>query len=384
VRFIHLAGNTARLLTVGAAAALLAAASAVTPAFALGSALRAAPQFNGGVYAITYHGSTVYVGGSFTRATAGGRAYVRQRLAAYDSRTGTLLDWAPGADATVRALATGDGGIYAAGDFHRISGQRRDAVARLDASSGAVGTFSHTVTGSPYALSVGGGRLYLGGRFSTVDGNRRANLAAFSLSSGGLDGGWRPSADDAVHAVLAYGANVYVGGAFDQVNGASDTARLAAVSAAGGAVIATFLPRAPDAVNGIAADGKGLYAASGGQGGRAVAYTVRGVIRWQRIFDGDAVSIATLNGVAYVGGHFDRACATASNGLHGTCTDSSVPRVKIAAVTSGGALSAWAPQANGVIGVRMLGVDAVRGTIAVGGDFTEIDGQTRRRFATFG
>jgi hypothetical protein len=341
------------------------------------------PQFNGSVYAIALRGTAVYVGGSFTAAIVGGRAYPRQRLAAFDARTGALLNWRPSANGTVRALVTSGAAIYAAGDFTVVSGARRDSLAGLDAASGALEPFAHRVSGTTYALAAGAGRLYLGGRFSAVDGVARANLAAFALSGGGLDRGWRPRTDDAVHALAAYGSRVYLGGAFGTVDDVPGTERLAAVSAAGGTVDRGFLPRAAAEVNAVTVDTTGVYAATGGQGGRAAGYTAGGVLRWQRVFDGDAVAIARLGGVTYVGGHFDHACLTPANGLHGTCTGGSVPRVKLAAVTAAGGLSTWAPQANGVIGVRALAADPARKAIAAGGDFTVVGGRDRLRYASF-
>jgi hypothetical protein len=372
-----------RLLTVGAVAVVVLAA-VVAPAQAISASPGKAPLFNGSVYAVAYRGSTVYVGGSFTSVSWGGRTYHRQRLAAFNAGTGALLKWSPAADATVRALTVSGSGVYAGGDFHRVSGSRRDALARIDAVSGAVGSFSHSVAGAPYALASGNGRLYVGGSFTSIDGTARRNLAAFSLTGGGLDRGWRAAADDSVHALALAGSRVYAGGAFRKINGVGGTRRIAALSTTSGGVFSAFQPNAPAQVNALATDGNGVYAATGGQGGKAIAYSSRGAVRWTRVFDGDIVAIVALAGTVFVGGHFDRACLTNRNGSQGACTDGAVSRVKLAAINNRGALTPWAPRANGVIGVRTLTADRARSRITAGGDFTTINGVNRKRLAFFG
>ncbi|WP_067495213.1 hypothetical protein [Actinoplanes sp. TFC3] len=372
MRFIRFIGLVVVALTVAVAC----------PALAISAKPEKAPLFNGSVYALAYRGGTVYAGGSFTSVSWGGRSYTRNRLAAFDSASGKLLDWAPSANSVVRALTVSDTAVFAGGDFTKISGSSRDNLVSLDPITGAVGPFAPKVTGTPYALASGNGRLYAGGSFSAVNGSSRRNLAAFSLATGLLDAKFKPAADDAVRALAVSGTTVYVGGAFHKLGSVNGTLRLAAVSASG-AVDKKFLPRAPAQVNAIAADSAGVYAATGGQGGRAVAYTTAGSMRWERVFDGDAAAIAVLGGTVFVGGHFDRACTTASNGTHGTCTDGSVSRVKLAAISRTGELTGWAPQANGVIGVRTLAVDGTRKVLGAGGDFTTVAGQNRKRYAWF-
>ncbi|WIM96932.1 hypothetical protein ACTOB_000410 [Actinoplanes oblitus] len=345
--------------------------------------LRAAPTFNGSVYAIAHRGTAVYVGGEFTSATSAGRTYPRKRLAAYDARTGALLSWAPPADGTVRALAGTLDGIYAAGFFHTVAGRRRDAVARLSPGAGRLAPFAHQVDGTPYALAVANGRLYLAGSFTGVDGEPRANLAAFSLATGRLDETWQPAADDRVHTLAASGDRIYLGGGFHTVDGMRGTLRLAVADGRTGAIDPWFQPHPVAEVTAIAVDGAGVYAATGGQGGRAVAYAFDGRMRWQRVFDGDATAIAAAAGVTYVGGHFDRACRTPRNGPQGACLDGALPRVKLAAITPDGRLTDWNPPANGVIGVRAVATGATPPTLEAGGDFTTIDGRPQPHFVAF-
>ena len=89
----------------------------------------------------------------------------------------------------------------------------------------------------------------------------------------------------------------------------------------------------------VAADSRGVYTATGGPGGRAIGYSSSGDVRWTHLFDGDVHTIAVLGGVAYVGGHFDRACRRASTVRQLGCTGGYTARVKLAALDGRGRLT---------------------------------------------
>jgi PQQ-like domain len=372
-----------RALTICAIAAAL-----LLPGAAHADVL-AAPErtvtFDGTIQTMAYLGDRLYLGGDFTHAIdTTGRLVARRHLAALDARTGKLLDWTPMADGRVRTIAATDRAVYVGGDFGMISGQVRDNLAALDPTTGAVGAFRHSVYGHPHTIAVSTSRIYVGGTLTQIDGMPRTRLAAFDRATGALDPQWKPSAQDAVNAIVVSGDRVLLGGAFLQVNEVKNTARIAVVDPRTGAVRPAFHTSIAYAVRSLSLSGSVLYAAVAGRGGRAVALdAATGVTKWIVTADGDVQSVVRVNDTIFMGGHFDRICRTAEVAAKGVCQAGSTDRIKLAALDPNGGLLPWIADANGIMGVESLAASMPLGKVAAGGSFTLINGAEQRRFAQF-
>jgi hypothetical protein len=211
-------------------------------------------------------------------------------------------------------------------------------------------------------------------------------VAAFTQSTGVLDTAFKAFADAAVLAVSfdTVTNRLYIGGKFHNINGAVKTSKLAAVNP-NGTLITSFKSSITVQVQDIAFGPNTVYAALGGAGGRAVAYSLTGAVLWQATTDGDTQAVAYLNGVVYIGGHFDNACKSPIvAAVGGTCIDGSTSRVKFMAVDAvAGTLLPWDPHSSGVHGVIDFALDLSSGKLAAGGEFSTVGGVYQKKFAQF-
>lgn len=375
------------------ATTLVTGLGALSPAQAATSTLNnvADPtyQTNGRVWSIVTVGGTVYIGGDFTSvrppgAAAGTSEVPRARLAAFDSATGQLLDWNPGADKTVQTLAASPDGqtIYVGGAFGVVGGVVRKRVAAVDATTGVVTAFKANTNYKVYAIAPTSTRIYLGGSFTAVNGAPRSRLAAVG-TTGAVDPSWAPSVDGPVRTIKLSGdaSTVYVGGTFSTVDGQSQ-ANLAKLSASGAIQSWTTHPNYP--VWDLVVTSSAVYVGGNGSGGHAGSYSLDGVRGWVTQTDGGVQAIELFDGVLYVGGHFDNVCVgdTVGSTSGFTCTDSFATRHKLLAVDpSTGALDPWNPSANSPLGVFALYASANQ--LHVGGDFTRIHSRLQQGYAAF-
>jgi len=146
------------------------------------------PNLNARVFALALSGSKVYLGGSFNGAgsvNANG-AITRNYAAAVDATNGTVNGWNPNLGDSVLGLAVSGHTVYIAGNFNgpnSINGnQTRNRLAAVDDATGTVMPWNPNVSNlSAAKLAVdGAGGVVVGGTFTTLDLFPQSQIAVFS------------------------------------------------------------------------------------------------------------------------------------------------------------------------------------------------------------
>jgi PKD repeat protein len=383
---------------MAAALVLTTQALGVLPAQAVSASLTqridSTYQANGDVNAVLTIGTTTYLGGEFTSmrpsgAPAGTGEAMRSHLAAVDNRTGALLPWNPGANSSVYALAASADGssVYVGGLFTVLGGATHKRIGAVSATTGsAVSSFTPSADGKVYAIAVGGSTVYFGGTFTTVNAAARTRLAAVSTTGGLL--AWTAQPNDSVRSITLSpdGASVYVAGEFSSVNGVTREKNLTKLSP----TTAAFQPWATHPAYplwSVVATSTAVYVGGNGAGGHASAFTTGGTQLWKFQTDGGVQAVFLLNGVLYVGGHFDNVCTGdtdgPTNGFHCPAGSVGATRHKLVAVVTdsttplGFRVDPWNPGANSPLGVFTFSSDGA--SLQVGGEFTSIGNFTQQQ-----
>ena len=345
-------------------------------------------QTNGRVQEIVISGTTAYMVGNFTSVRpagdpAGTGEVARGDGAAINLTTGALLPWNPAANTTIQTAAVNGSTVYLGGLFTTLGGKSHSHLGAVDATSGAVSaTWKPKTNAQVMSLALGSNGLYVGGAFTSVDGVARGYLAEVDLNTGAMVPGFAGQTNNKVNAVAltADGSRVVLGGTYTTVNGVNQ-ARMAAVNPTTGAVLPWAIHPAYG-ITALAVDANGVYAAGTGAGGNVVAFApATGQQLWIAGLDGNDQAIAVMDGIVYVGGHFNHYCGPTA-GVNG-CKGATVATRDhlLALAETNGSLQAWHPSANGVLGVFALA--AGNGTLEAGGDFTKIGGVAQQGFAEF-
>ena len=314
-----------------------------------------------------------FIGGDFTSVGGVPRTDLAHVLA-----DGSVAPWDPSPDGPVQALARIGGTLYAGGLFGRIGGQARSQIAALDATTGTATAWDPGADGAVYALAVSGGTIVAGGAFAHIGGQARGHLAALDAATG-LATAWNPNAlpdYSTVLCVAVAGDRVYASGSFIAIGGQMRSG-LAAIDPSSG--LATAWDPSPGPmfsnVYAIVPAGNtvyvgGSFATIGGSDRASLAALDAATGRatpWDPGADGPVNALALGGGALYVGGAFAHAAG--------------VERLRAAAIdTASGAATGWHPDLNPVDAtVTALAIEG--GHVFAGGTFTSAGGVARNHVA---
>lgn len=333
------------------------------------------PTVTGGdvtALAVDSRGTTVYIGGGLT-AVGGER---RDRLAAVDARTGAVTPWDPRALGDVAILATGRGGtVFVGGDIAFVGGARRPGLASIG-SDGSISDWLPALEGTvrALALSPDKARLYVGGAFAPGDARAQRNLAVVDVSTGALHafGGGTNSGVWAI-APSADGSTVYIGGAFVTVAGKRRT-RLAALESQSGD-LRSWNSGANDLVRVLLPTADVLYvggdfASAGGLPRRRLVQldtTTGEAVGWNPEPDDNVWALALHDQTMFVGGEFGQIGGRTRNALAAVDVES-------------GDATSWDPNADGTVRALALSDDGQH--LYAAGEFEKI-GRADRGYAEF-
>ena len=333
---------------------------------------------NGRVYDVMAVGNVAYIAGEFSavRNPTTGRWVDRQRLAAIDRATGALLDWNPGADGTVRALAAGDNGVvYAGGLFTVAGGVPNSRLAAFAATGASLPGFVAAVNGDVRDLAFRAGALYLGGGFGTVNGSPRRSVAKVDGVTGAVDKAFNARVGSGRVNAIALDANgLVIGGSFIGLAGLP-TQYLAVLAPTTGASVGPSFPSACDTctIFDLDTDREGtasfIYGAAGGSGGRVVKWSMTtGQRVWTRSGDGDVQAVDVFDQTVYAGGHFGPT-------FNGTV------RHQLAVLSTAGTLLPMAVPFSGKDKPGLWAVEADANGLLIGGGFQGVTGSDVATFA---
>lgn len=192
--------------------------AAVDPDTGVVSSWNAALQpANAVVYSLVASGSTIYIGGVFTRAGAP----FRNNIAAMDVSTAVTSSWNPNANAIVYNMVLDGGTMYVGGLFATIGGQTRNRLADISLATGLAGSLNVTFNSSIQRIMVSGNDLFVGGGFYDYNSDPHATGVVVIDKVTGAVTGTNLNPDGSAYAFAESGGNVFVAGDFNYLKGVS-------------------------------------------------------------------------------------------------------------------------------------------------------------------
>ena len=168
---------------------------------------------------------------------------------------------------TVRDMIVVGNTAYIGGSFTALTSANgattvtRNHVAAIDMTTGNVLPWNPNVNGTVYTILPAGNNVYLGGSFTTVGGATHKNIAEVNNTNGAVVTAFANTSrpNKAVRALVIANGNLYVGGAFT-----SPRSFLMEVNATNNTYIPTWHPVVDQEVHALATDTTGSRIIEGG------------------------------------------------------------------------------------------------------------------------
>jgi hypothetical protein len=345
-----------------------------------------APQANtlGEVFALLTEGERLWVGGQLLDSVS---HVARPNVAVLDRHSGAVLPFDPAADGYVFCFAEAGGKVGMGGAFEQISSFPRAGGFAFRASTGALLPWNPSLGINSslqcVALDPQQGHAYIGGFFSTLNGLARKNLARVDLSTGLPDTTWLADANQPVSRLIwdAAGQRLYAAGSFSTLGG-QPRSYLGALDAAGN--VLPYNPSPNQQVFNIGLHEQGLYVSGsfssiGGQarGGLALLGSDGSAQPWAPLVETGTGSSGVIRALLcasdrlYIGGYF--------------ASVDSQPRHRLAAFDyRSGDLLPWDPavdEQNFLGSIRVERIAEQDNELFVMGTFSNINGTAVQGFA---
>lgn len=178
------------------------------------------------------------------------------------------------ANGTVRVEVISGNTVYLGGSFTAMlpagstgSGAvTRNGAAAINLDTGALLPWNPNITGGTvYAIETSGSNVYLGGSFTTVAGaTNHKRIVEVDNANGAIVSGFKPpTPNKTVHGITVNGSDIFIGGAFTTMGSASHPFVVKA-NAATGALNTSWAPVVDAEVHAIAVDSTGTRVVLGG------------------------------------------------------------------------------------------------------------------------
>jgi len=348
-------------------------AAATTPA--------APAVVNGVVYATAVAGDgTTYLGGAFTRVGPSTGSGVP-----VDAATGLPLPSFPKVlgMGVYRALGDGQGGWFICGMFTRVGSLERNGLAHIRADGTVDPAWDAQIQGlAVLTMKLSGSTLYIGGAFTHAGGFTRNGLAALEAATGSLLLPWAPLVHKGndigtVTAIEVVGTSVHIGGDFTNAGPVLEERNNLAAFHATTAQLLGWDPNANGSIDAMVTFGGNFYVSGAfhAMGGLPRTHLAEldasgAATAWNPSPDNDVTTLALRPGsilqptTLLVGGSFHFFGATARN--------------HIAELFLGGGLTDWDPDAdNRVMGLSVQSDAFGTKRILACGSFERIGGASR-------